>query len=882
MTIARDGEFNLGKTDGGTVTVTLGSSGIKNISRGAVVNLGEGTLKASADFSISGSNAVNLVGVAKGTAFDTNGHKITVSTALTGDGNITKLGEGTLLISGSGSAYAGNIAVNAGALAVDATGKDILTSAASVAVGDGATLDLSALNFTDTSHRISVSTRTHISFADKSTVAFGGMVADTEYGVFDISGGVLEGWTDLSASNFTIDGVRLSDMGRVVLSLGMTGGFSYTIEDGWDLVWNGGESKQIWNQNEANPVWQTPRPDDTTGELVETSVGYKNNDNVVFNSDADLELEGNIRVNDMTVADGVNLKTNGNLTITGALNVGDNVSWRHTGDSVLSYTVTEDKLKSFAALQLGEGATLTMTNKTTGQNNTSTAFDNVSGACDVVLNLAADNGVGFNLNNISGDITVATGRLQVNTSRFNEASDIILSTSNSQLVFNGQGTELKNDVVLNSSTTIHANSNCSGTISGTISGSRFGLTKAGGGSLTLAGQTTLGSLLINGGSVTVSNGMTLDGADRLQLEAGTKLLLTDGASITRTYEAASWIRGSMEVQENASAAFTSIDDVHLSYDNGNNKGSIVLRENSRLAMDVDILSFYNGSSISMETKAELQLTKSKAHISNRGAANATITASNTGARSAQTYSMSNGNFAVSNAHFKSVATGNATLSNKLVNSSVENAGSGLLTVSHASNSITDVYASAGDMAVMQQAAGLNLDELVVASGKTVSAYTGTEATAAAEANVTVNKRAEFGAGAVLNANLTLAAGATLEVGVGGLNMGSTLTLNQGLTLGADTLSRVQGLSVGESATLFRGVDGLTLGNTSYTSITTEDSMLASPWFTNLTGDQYVLTYTGTDNGSLSITMMSAAVPEPTTATLSLLALAALAARRRRK
>lgn len=870
----------LGSAESGSARINLGSAGISGIGTNDKVLLGNGTIGATSDFSISGSGSVAMVATEGSTVFDTAGHRITVSTALTGDGNITKKGEGTLLISGSGSAYSGNIAVNAGALSVNATGKNILSSAASVAVGDGATLDLSALDFSDTANRISVSTGAHISFAENSTVAFGAMEAGREYSVFDISGGVLEGWSDLSASNFTIDGVKLSDLGRVALNFGMTGAFSYTIEDGWDLVWKGGAEKQTWNQNESNHVWQTTRPDDITGDSVMTDIGYVNNDNVVFNSDADLELEGNIRVNDMTVAEGVSLKTHGNLTITGALTVGSGVSWSFSGDTSLSFTETQ--LKSFAAMEVGEGATLTMTNKETAQNNTSTAFNKVSGAGNVVLNLSADNGVGFNFGKITGDITVATGRLQVNTSTFNAASDIYLTTSASQLVFNGTGTELKNDVVLGASTTIHGNSGCSGTISGTISGSRFGLTKAGGGSLTLAGQTTLGSLLINGGSVTVSNGMTLDGTDRLQLEANTKLLLTDGASIRRTNEAASWIRGSMEVQENASATFTSIDDVHLSYDNGGNKGSIVLRENSRLAMDVDILSFYNGSSISMETKAELQLTKSKAHISNRGDANATITASGTGARSAQTYSMSNGNFAVSNAHFKSVATDNATLSNKLVNSSVENAGSGLLTVSHASNSITDVYASAGDMAVMQQAAGLNLDELVVASGKTVSAYTGTVASAAAEANVTVNKRAEFGAGAVLNANLTLAAGATLEVGVDGLTMGSTLTLSQGLTLGTDTLSRVQGLSVGESATLFRGVDALTLGNTSYTSITTEDSILASPWFTNLTGDQYVLTYTGTDNGSLSITMMSAAVPEPTTATLSLLALAALAARRRRK
>jgi len=133
---------------------------------------------------------------------------------------------------------------------------------------------------------------------------------------------------------------------------------------------------------------------------------------------------------------------------------------------------------------------------------------------------------------------------------------------------------------------------------------------------------------------------------------------------------------------------------------------------------------------------------------------------------------------------------------------------------------------------------------------------------------------------VLNAHLTLASGSSLSVAEGGLAMGSTLSLSTGITLDDTTLNRVYSLNTGESLALFTGVDGLKLGETSYASISADDGILASPYFTNLNSDQYRLTYTGTDNGTLSI--ISAAVPEPATATLSLLALAALAARRRRK
>lgn len=829
----------------------------------------------------SSDNAPSTVGTAVRTltVHTASGEDNSFYGEVLGSVNLVIDGEGIQRFLGTSSSFNGSVTVQGGTAVFDSAGSSLLSAASSVTVGSG-TLDLSAIDFTDSANAIALANNASFSFAADSTVALCALESDTQYSVFSVGSGSLSGWFTLTSSNFTLDGVKLSDYGRVELTLGLMGSFSYTITDGWDLVWNGGADKSVWNQSDENQLWQTERTDEFTGETVTIDIGYKNNDNVVFTSDADLELEGNIRINNMTVADGVSLKTNGSLTVTGELSVGNNVSWSYSGDTALSFT--EAQLKTFAALEVGEGATLTMTAKTTAQNSTSTAFDKVSGAGNVVLNLASDNGVGFNLDNICGDITVATGRLQVNTSRFNEASDIILATSGSQLVFNGQGMELKNDVILKAATTIHGNSNCSGTISGIISGSEKTLTKDGAGVLTLSGVTTLGGLTVKDGTVRVTNAMTLDGSDRLEMNGGTALQLANGASIKRTNNVAAWIRGNFEVLKDATAEFVSVDDVHLNYNNSSGKGSIVLRENSELTMDVVKLNFYTGADITVQKDAELKLTKSNVHISNKGTAEAKITASSVQATSGQLYSVGNDKFEVLNAHVKSVAATNTTLGNKLTNSSVENAGGGLMTVNNAANTISGVYASAGDMAIMQQALGMNLNELVVGDGMTVSAYSGTEKTAAAEANLTVSGRAEFGAGATLNANLTLNSGASLEVAAGGLAMGSSLTLNEGITLGTSTLERVYALSVGESTTLFSGVDGLTLGGTEYSSITTEDSILAMPYFSNLNGNNYVLTYTGTDNGSLNITLMTAAVPEPTTATLSLLALAALAARRRRK
>ncbi len=132
-----------------------------------------------------------------------------------------------------------------------------------------------------------------------------------------------------------------------------------------------------------------------------------------------------------------------------------------------------------------------------------------------------------------------------------------------------------------------------------------------------------------------------------------------------------------------------------------------------------------------------------------------------------------------------------------------------------------------------------------------------------------------GSGATLNANLELVDGSTLALAGNSLALGSSLTLGNVL-LDDATLAEVWALGTGESLTLFSGVDTLIVGGSSYTGAFTTD---AARIFANVgEADEYILIYSGSADGVVSIQ----AVPEPTTATLSLLALAGLVARRRRK
>lgn len=148
---------------------------------------------------------------------------------------------------------------------------------------------------------------------------------------------------------------------------------------------------------------------------------------------------------------------------------------------------------------------------------------------------------------------------------------------------------------------------------------------------------------------------------------------------------------------------------------------------------------------------------------------------------------------------------------------------------------------------------------------------------ASETTVTISGVLSVGGSdATLNANLVMASGSVLELAGNSLQLGSSLTLG-GVLLDDVTVQNILSLETGAAITLFSGVDELILDEVSYTR---ELQTSASEAFGNaeLTNGRYRLVYSGAADGEVSVM----AVPEPTTVTLSLLALTALAARRRRR
>ena len=269
----------------------------------------------------------------------------------------------------------------------------------------------------------------------------------------------------------------------------------------------------------------------------------------------------------------------------------------------------------------------------------------------------------------------------------------------------------------------------------------------------------------------------------------------------------------------------------------------------------------------------------------------------------EVYGIANANFKVAaDVVQKNIAGGDATVGNKIEASEVRNDAPGtygaLILTSGADATVLDkVIATSGNIEFynMSDTDQANLDTLNIGADKTVSFYKNGLDDVVNEAQVTVNTMLKADVGARLNADLEMASGSTLDVsafnGNGGLFMGSSVTLDPGnIALSDDDIAHVLGLGYMEAYDLFQDVEDFNIGSTNYGKIALTDQWVkASEVFNNdlfKTGEkEYYVFYSGTAEGGRGEnvgTIYLLQAPEPTTGTLSLLALCALAARRRRK
>lgn len=216
------------------------------------------------------------------------------------------------------------------------------------------------------------------------------------------------------------------------------------------------------------------------------------------------------------------------------------------------------------------------------------------------------------------------------------------------------------------------------------------------------------------------------------------------------------------------------------------------------------------------------------------------------------------------------------------------------------STLRDIRATGGDISLQGLAAdtSVTLDELIIGDTHTVSAYeegyTGSEpATPDVEAHITITgegSQLTAGMAAGLTANLNVGSGATLRLADrgNGLRVNGALTLDSGSGITLDSAMKEDLRRTG-SLVLFSGVESLMLGAEAFSApITLKDAVDANEFFRGLmenlaaenSASNYVITYSGSAEGGV-VSIRDTSVPEPSGALLSLLALASLAARRRR-
>ena len=136
----------------------------------------------------------------------------------------------------------------------------------------------------------------------------------------------------------------------------------------------------------------------------------------------------------------------------------------------------------------------------------------------------------------------------------------------------------------------------------------------------------------------------------------------------------------------------------------------------------------------------------------------------------------------------------------------------------------------------------------------------------------------------LAGNLMMLSGSILSLD-STMNLNGSLTLGNEVVLGGALLDDILSMKAGDTLTLVSGLESLHLQTQSlirsleYITLLSGDLVNASDYFVNLKGySDLVFSY---DSNTQTLNMIYA-IPEPTTNTLSLLALAALAASRRRR
>ncbi len=490
--------------------LSIGWSG-KGVLQSGVLTSETKTTQTSSSMSVQGG-ILNLGGTSSFTGgtlslasgkIDITDGVATISNHFTMSGGTLALTGGTTTLSSNNVSFTGgDVLIDGGVLKSSTTAaRALLGGVDSLSLISG-TLDISAINFSTSADAIVMKEGASFTFSG-GTIALGTLQQDTTYQIFDATNGTLEGWTTLSAANFEMNGVSMTNMGRVELTLGAAGTFAYT-QQVYDLTWVGGSSTE-WNNTDAN--WDiTP---DADADATNNEKFY-NADSATFVSDATLSVAQGVSVNNLTLAANTTLTTSGNLSVSGTISGAEGSKWVLDGSATaFTQSLTGEQIKDLSALEVGEGATLQVSDKQNGFNP-----ENITGSGKVVVGLNSNWGHLLKLGaDFTGETYVTSGSFDLTGAQVGSTLRLASGVNTNSAT---GATTLTADLILEGTTTIHANSSKAITYAGTVTGAQ-GVLKTNGGSshtfqkaVNLAGMDTDNTATLNFNDTVSLGSMTLD------------------------------------------------------------------------------------------------------------------------------------------------------------------------------------------------------------------------------------------------------------------------------------------------------------------------------------------------------------------------------------
>ncbi len=751
-----------------------------------------------------------------------NRGSLTVTGATKADELLTKKGTGQLNLNGA-TLFKAGVTVENGTLVLNSAttiGGVITVSGGTLTIGTGGSVSIGSLtDFAGSTEEVTIP-------ETNGLVA----IAGATYKVLDKAEGATV--NNFTAVNYGGNAYTLSTDGNITID----GGKIYYAVEAGSVVTVGGDAA-------------TAGTADATEFYVKdgATLAFAGEKSGIFTPDKHVQGDGTVRV---TFAGGNHDKSVSMATFSGTVeaagghsnittyNLGEGAAlkltagehWSNGGASNLDILLSDTK----DAYVFRQSYELTLTGKVSGQY--------------LDLGTTNSNGGTMTLTNSANDIKHVTVGTASNTSKLTLAADMGFTTINaakadSVVTLNdgvtltlGTGTAAETSAVTTLALAGNGGLNISEQAALTITTQQGGgtLTKDGAGSLIITGNSAASALVINGGELVV-NGATM-AATTVSGDGTLKL-----AGDTNTFSNGVTLAGKVDFNGKAiTGDLTLADTVTVT--------GVVSASNIAVGTYSNTTGMVTAGDITVGTalnsSAELTATKIT------GAGNVNITGGKVTLNGSTDAFACTGSLAISDAEL--VAT----------NAKIEVGASATLQLSNG--------------------AAVTADEINIVAGATLSLDDMAITTDAGDAMVAAYRVSSLN---VINADLTFSAGSTLVTDGIGISMteGSVLTFNATSEGEKINLVFTLGTEYGEEGLvqLFSNVD-IVKFLMDGKEVDASTTLLASDFFTGDCINENTTLHYDSNTNMVYLQGVSKVVPEPTTATLSLLALAALAMRRRRK